>query len=216
MRELNMQYDEPLQRDQEQQQQQHLHQQQQQQLEPQQQQLQQQQHNLQHEYYEPPQQVQQQQQPEQTLNTSDGYAPQMYYDPNAAAAVGQQQQQPQQHMYDPLQQQQLQPTMGYGHIEPASEAYGEQQSATAPTAPGAAATTTAATTTGYDYWPSNMQQPYGDEVSAPKCTSVTATILATTKISFLMAIIFGWFVFFILPFLSIYICILNVFALMFD
>lgn len=172
MRELNMQYDEPLQRDQRQEQhhhQQHLEQQEQLQLQPEQLQQQQQ------EYYEPPQQVQQQPQvpsAEQTLN-SDGYAPQMYYDPNAAT-----QKQQQQHLYDPLQQpQQLQPA-GYGHIEPASEAYGDQ-GATAAVPAGGATAGAATTTTGYDYWPSNMQQPYGDEVGATR-TSATATISAKT------------------------------------
>ncbi|KAH8415370.1 hypothetical protein KR222_005531 [Zaprionus bogoriensis] len=170
MRELNMQYDEPQQEAQQQQQQQQQLQLQQQQ---QQQQLLQPQ-NLQQEYYEPPQQQQQQPSAEQTLN-SETYAPQMYYDPNAAAAQ-QQQQQPQPQppqLFDPSQQQQqqLQPAV-YGHIEPASEAYGEQA------AVGGSYGATAATTTGYDYWPSNMQQPYGDEqqharptISMPKSKS---------------------------------------------
>lgn len=149
MRELNMQYEDVMQREQEVQQDQ-----QQQQQQPQHQHVQQQQQPLQpqSDYYE-------QQSHEQTLNSDvaavAAYAPQMYYDPNAT--------QHQQQLYDPSQQQ-PQPAV-YGHIEHASEAYGEQTTGnTGYGAPPAA-------TGGYDYWPSSVQQPYGEEVRATPTTT---------------------------------------------
>lgn len=136
MRELNMQYEDNMQREQEAQQEQH-----------------QQQH--QPEYYEQSAKVQ----PSHEQTLSDSYASPLYYDPNAA-----QQQQQQQHLYDPSQQQ-LQPGAGYGHIETATEAYGSHNTQPYDAQPAA--------TAGYDYWPGDGQQPFGEEVGGASAAAAT-------------------------------------------